>query len=530
MNKTQRLKEIINIFTKYGLSIVGNKIKNHSKSFPLTDQQILQLFSELGPTFIKFGQFLSTRPDLVDEKLLEVLRNLQDNVPGVSFTECKKFIEDTFQENYFDYFQKIDPHPQACASIAQVYRGTLKNGQEVVLKIKRPGIDETITTDLEVIKKYFIVQLKAFGLIPGINLENIYTLFELKIKEELDFYHELYNLKIFRKALKDEENLIVPKAFEDLSGRNILVMEYIEGNLLTEFLQKKVYYPALGEKLVKSFCRLLLINNLFHGDPHPGNIVLTQEKKICFLDFGAVGFIDQKTSEILAELFLYLDEKNVNGIINIIYRLGQHQGEIDDFTFYQEIYKIVELVSEIGKGEVLAGRLIIDIIKISIKYGINVPANLFFIGKAALSLESTAFSLGTRLNLFKTAKNYSEEALILNSLKKLEPSTLLLNFYRQFEMSDRIPSLLYSLLRKFDEGSGQLIFKHAGLESIIKALDRTSMRITLGLIIASLLIASGLIVAADGQLLKALGTTTYILSILASIYLIYLIFKSGKWR
>ncbi|GAV22498.1 ABC1 kinase family protein [Carboxydothermus pertinax] len=530
MQETQRLKEIIRILGKYGLRILENKIKKESKTFLLDEQQILQLFSELGPTFIKFGQFLSTRPDLVDEKLVAVLRNLQDNVPSVPFTDCKKFIEETLHENYFNQFREIEPIPLASASIAQVYRGTLLNGQKVVLKIKRPILEKIIATDLEIIKKYFLPQFKVLGFISPLDLEKIYNLFELKLKEELDFLHELQNIRIFYNALKAEEDILIPKAFKDLSGRNILVMEYIEGNQLTNFLKNRVYYPALGEKLVKSFCRMLLIENLFHADPHPGNIILTKDKKIGFVDFGAVGFIDNKTRDILSELFLYLSEKNFNGIINLIYRLGQHRGEIDDFTFYQEIYKIIELVSEIGKGEVLAGRIILDIIKISIKYGINVPANLVYIGKAALNIESTAFSLGTRFNFLDLAKEYSEQALSKNYFKYLEPQAIYLNLYKKLEVSEKIPLLLLSILKKFDEGNSQVVFKHAGLESIIKALDRTSMRITFGLIIASLLIASGLIVAADGQLLQTLGTTTYLLSIGAALSLMYLILKSGKWH
>ncbi|ABB13768.1 ABC1 kinase family protein [Carboxydothermus hydrogenoformans] len=527
MQESQRLGEILRVLSKYGLTVLKNKLQ---KQVVLTDSQILQLFTDLGPTFIKFGQFLSTRPDLVDERFITVLRNLQDNVPAVSFTVCKKFIEETFAVNYFTNFKEIDPRPIASASIAQVYFGILKSGEKVVLKIKRPDIEETIKTDLEVIKKYLLPQLRALGFISHFDLNKIFNLFEIKLKEELDFLNELQNLKIFHRALKNYEDLIIPKAFKELSGRNVLVMEYVDGNLLKNFLEQKVYYPTLGEKLIHNFCRLLFWERIFHADPHPGNIIFTKNKKLCFLDLGAVGFVDQRTVEILAELFIYLCEKNLNGVINLIFRLGQYRGEIDEFTFYQEMYKLLELVSEVGKGEVLAGKLILDIIKISIKYGINLPVNLVYIGKAALTLESTAISLGTRFNFFEIAKKYGEETLIKTTLNTLAPSDIALNLYRYLEIKGKLPLLFFSILKKFDEGTFQVIFRHAGLEIFIKALDRTSMRITFGLIISSLLIASGLIVAADGRLLQTLGTATYILSILAAGYLIYLIFKSGKWH
>lgn len=300
------------------------KLDNEESEELSRAERLRLVLEELGPTFIKLGQLLSTRQDLIPQEYIKELTKLQDDVPPFSFELVLQQVEEELNQPVDDLFANIEKEPLAAASIGQVHKAVLKNGQQVVIKVQRPEIRDIIETDLDIIFNLAEILDKRVIGDDFLDPVEIASEFNRIIKKELDYQIEGRNTEKFNRNFADEEEIKVPKIYWELSTKKLLVSEYIEGTKLSRIKSEDIDcdYKKIAQIGANSFMKQVLVDGFFHGDPHPGNVLITPEEKVAFIDFGIVGRIDKDTMEEIADLFLAVINRNIDKMVDKLLKLG----------------------------------------------------------------------------------------------------------------------------------------------------------------------------------------------------------------
>ncbi|HHV41541.1 MAG TPA: phosphotransferase, partial [Clostridiaceae bacterium] len=355
-HQAKRYKQIINILIKYGFGYIVEKVgiilpKGIIREKPdptdkmTTPQKVVMMLQELGPTFIKLGQLLSTRPDIIPKDYIKELKRLQDDVAPFSFQEAKSQIEEELASSLTDIFLSFDEKPLAAASIGQVHRAMLKNGQEVVVKVRRPDIDKIMVVDLEIILNLTRLVEKH---IPETRFYDPVAKFEEfadVMHKELDFTREGFNIDKFRQNFKGDESIYVPRVFWEATTQKILTIEYIKGYKVTQLgkiSEQGLERSQIAKNGANAIMKQIFIHGFFHGDPHPGNILIRPDGKIVFIDFGMMGRIDKYTKYKLAELIVGVINKDTEKIVGVLLELSQIEEDLDTAAIELDIEDLVE--------------------------------------------------------------------------------------------------------------------------------------------------------------------------------------------
>ena len=300
-----------------------DKTEIDSEQFRKNARKVLETFISLGPVYIKLGQWLSSRADILPQPYLEELAKLQDSVPAAPFDQVKPIIEKDFGPIH-KKFDKIDPNPIAGASLGQVYLGSI-SGQQVAIKVKRPGIEKVVAKDIKVLKRILPLGLRFVDPNLRYSAKAMLSQFIESIHEEMDYTIESENLKKIKKDMETSDKVIVPSVFDDFSSKNVLTMEYLPGIKVTNVQaldEKGIDREQLVIDVHKVFFTMLLKHSIFHADPHPGNISVTDDGKLILYDYGMVGRINNETRFKLIRLYLALVEKNPPRVVNAMIDLG----------------------------------------------------------------------------------------------------------------------------------------------------------------------------------------------------------------
>lgn len=378
-----------------------------------TARRFRMLLNDLGPTFVKLGQILSTRADLLPAEFIEELSTLQDQVPPISLDEVRIQIRESFGRDPEELFRTIEPQPMAAASIAQVHRATTLDGEEVVVKVQRPGISEQIRADLSVLR-YLARLLEAVVEETGIYTPvGIVDEFDRAIHEELDFLHEASNIRAFYENNRDRTFLRIPKVYEDLSNRTVLTLEYLRGVKISQIDLTQHDRGKIARHIVEGAFRQLFEDGLFHGDPHPGNILVLEDEVIGLLDFGLVGRLTKRMQETLVMLVLSIALKDSDSVARLLYRLGVPDGRADLLGFKTDIEGI--LTQYLPGGGTLGGintrNLLRDLFDLAVKYKIRIPKEYALLSRASVETEGVLRSLYPDLKIVEIALPYAKQLL-----------------------------------------------------------------------------------------------------------------------
>ncbi len=550
----RRYRNILGILIKYGFGQVVEQLNIHyylelgrkivtlgASSAPreierLTQPERLRMaMEELGPTFIKLGQILSTRPDLIPHEFTEEFGKLQDKVPSISLEDIKAQIQ---RENGYpveEIFDDFSPEPIAAASIAQVHRGRLRTGEEVVVKVRRPGIEKVIETDLDIMMglAYLIERHLPSGMIYdpiGLVKE-----FRRTIHREMDFSREGHTIDRFSANFEENDTVYVPKVFWEHTGEAVLTMEYVDGIKVSHFdelLEKGYDLPTIASNGADSFLTQVLVHGLFHGDPHPGNIFILPGNTICMLDFGMVGRLDEDLRYQLADLLLALLQRDVERVINYLLYSGDLTDEINLKELRRDLSEFIDDYYEVPLQEINAGRLLGKFVEILTHYRIRFPSDLMLLAKALVTVDGLGRQLDPGFNMTEHLRPFMEKLI----RERVNPANISRDMWRIVQsysaLFRNLPKDMKEFINRVNRNKFKIDLEHQGLERLITMMDKSSNRLSFSLLIAALVVGSSLIMLANkGPFVfgfPMLGFFGYSIAAFLGLWLAIAILRSGR--
>jgi len=490
---------------------------------------------ELGPTFIKLGQLLSTRPDIIPREYIDEFRKLQDKIPAVPFSAIAQQFEREFGQPIHDVFAAIDETPLAAASIAQVHRARLSDGDEVVVKVCRPGIERVVETDIDILMGLALLIERHIPGMAHYSPMQLVKEFRRTIHREMDFTREGHTTDRFTANFADDPGVCIPRVFWDWSGERVLTMTYLHGTKVSDVERLRdqgLDLKDIARRGADFFLRQVLEFGLFHGDPHPGNFFIRDDGSICLLDFGMVGRIDEEIKNQLVELLLGVLERDVDRIITQLLYSGELNDESNLRALRRDLGDFLADYYELPLQDIRVGSLLSDFVEILNTYRIRFPADLMLLAKALVTIEGIGRQLDPDFNMIGSLRPFMERLV----RQRLSPPNMarqlavLLGAYGNLARS--LPRDLKEFLNRLNRNKIKIDLEHRGLERLISDLDRSSNRISFSLIIAALIVGSSLIMQSDKgpQLFgfPTLGLLGYSFAAVLGLWLAIAILRSGR--
>jgi ubiquinone biosynthesis protein len=491
-------------------------------------ERVRLAIEELGPTFVKDGQLMSMRPDALPHALIFELRKLQNSVRPLPFEEMRAVLDEELAVAPSAVFATFDETPVASASLAQVYFATLHDGHEVAVKIQRPDLRKTVQADLDLLA-WFAAQLhqRIEGLQPY-DLPAVVDEVRDNLLRELDFRHEARNQRYFNALNPHPERVFAPAVVEELSSELVLVMERITGVTVGNARLAPAEAKRIASNGASSLIHQVLIAGFFHADPHAGNVLVTPDGRLCFLDWGMAGNLTKRLRLGLADLFMAAVHQDAERIVQIAADLGSPGGRADLRAMERDVTLALREDFNSAIGHVQLGRAMLKLLFIFGQNGINITRDYSLMAKAVLSIEEVARTLDPAFDLRTEAKP------ILTDLQKdrTGPRTLFRetkSIIRSLLTGAReLPAEIFRIVRRIEHDDLTIKFQHQGLEDLDDALKTSANRIALGFISGCLFIGSSLIVAAKGGVNTHLSVIGYVIALMLAAYVAYGIYQEGR--
>lgn len=523
-----RLTEIATVLASYGFGHIY-RTRLGSKQEQQDAQKLRLAFEELGPTFIKFGQILSTRPDLLPNDYILELSKLQDKVPPFSFNSIQQIFKEDFNRSLEDSFAWVDEKPLASASVAQVHRARTFDGEEVVLKVQRPDMEENLLRDIRLFSRIISMApetVKSFIVDAEVALAEI----EKLTKIELDFRNEVNALIRFR--LNNEERPVVeaPKPYLKYSSKRVLVEEYIDGisNLNSQKMIEEGYDKTdFVQKFVYSFLSQIFEDGFFHADPHPGNIMI-QDGKIVYIDFGLYGELSESNRHKLMEILEAIVLEDVDHLMNLLLQLAVVKSEVDRYKLYQDLENFFYVYIAKDLKQIDIGRLMTDILAVAHRHSLIMPNDFVMLAKSLGIIEGVITEFETDVNIMDIAKTYLKERDDYSLLKKFTAESVGTNAYKTATNLFDLPNTMKKMFETISNGRTRLNIEIMDWDK--KSIDINKMvnRLVFAIIIASLILASAIITVSASSLgLSRFSIIIFIGAGLMGLWLLISIIKSG---
>ena len=540
-----RAKEIAVVLVKHGFAEIIEQIETPDawwqrfvpspKEHRSTVERIRLAAEELGPTFIKFCQLLSMRPDLVPQTLVLELQKLQDAVQPLPFDLMRKVLLEELECDPAEVFGEFDETPIASASLAQVYLGRLKaDGLEVAVKLQRPDLLKTVEADLDLIA-FFAARIHHFmPTLRPYDLPAIVEEIRAGLLQELDFRHEARNQQYFNVRNPTPEKVFAPDLIGQYTTRRLLVMTYVHGRRVEQAQLTPEQAHTLAETGAASLLHQIMVSGFFHADPHAGNVLVTDDRRLCLLDWGLAGHLTRRLRYALVDLFLAAAAHDAEQVVQIAMSLAGPGAKADYRTMEKEVTIVLRENLDFASGREDLGRLILQLIGIFGRNGISVSRDYALMAKAVLSIEEIGRTLNPSFDLRQVAR----PVLRAVHQERWSPRSLLgktrVLLGAAFSRLGDLPAELDRLLRRLEHDDLTVNFQHRGLEGLNEALRAASNRIALGVIIGALIIGSSQIVTTgiEPHLFgyPLVGIVGYMLSALLGLWVIWDIFRHGRHK
>ena len=546
LSKLGRFRSIVSVLFKYGFDDVAERLHLPGKILisktrmavqeMTTWERLRHTLEELGPTFVKFGQILSLRGDLLPAELIKELEKLQDSVAPVSFEEIMGVLQKALKKPLDQIFSLIDEEPLAAGSLAQVHRAVLKDENvPVALKIRRPDIVRTVEVDLQILEGAAPILCEHLEFARTYDFVNLVKELKRALLRELNFTLEARNMQIVSQALSGEKDVIIPEVYEDYTRFSVLTMDLIEGvklkHLQPENVEEREQLAKIGIRLV---VKQVLENGFFHADPHPGNFLVVNEREVCLLDWGVVGILPSETRYELVELIGAIVDKEAEKVLDVLVALTEaNVTEINERLLLRDILEILHLYHSVTVGKLDLGQLLMDLNNMLRTHHIKLPSDLALMFKAMVTVEGTARQIYPELDVIAEIEPFIKQL----GVERWSPSQIWHRFTRQLrlylKLQSSLPGAIQRILQKVEQGELNIHFKHENLGGLQKSLDNVSNRLSFSIILGSVIIGSSMIITTGVKPLifgyPAIGLVGYLISAFLGLIVAFNIFRSRKF-
>lgn len=541
----KRYKEIVHILLKYGFSIIVEKLNIEGVAYkiPITNppaeiknmnigERLRKAFEELGPTYVKLGQILSTRKDLLDQNIISELVKLRDDVEVFDTQIAMDMLKEELKVPLNEVFEEFNETPIAAASLGQVYEAKLLTGENVIVKIQRPNVEQLIKSDIEILKS-IASALTDIKKDLNIDIQGIVEDFETQILRELDYNFEAINAIKFQNMFSNTNEVYIPKVFMQYTTTKILVLEKIVGVKLSDINKmKKLGWDTMkiSEIGIKSLFKQIFEFGFFHADPHPGNIFVINENCISYIDFGMVGIIDKKMLNILNSITLAAIDRNIDRIIYLLMELDVVSYDTNLTGLRQDLLYLMHYYYDVPIDKLNLADILNEVFRFCRMYKIKLPSSLVLLGKALITLEGTGRELNPQFSITVAGKSFMKYYY----LNRLNPENLLKQSKHsaQEAIADIriIPRQVKSILRNIEKNNVKIHIEDVKFSKLEKIITDLATQLSLSLVLAALLVGSSLIIASPNVnrsfWVKGLAFSGFIVSFLVGILLVVKIIRS----
>lgn len=530
------LVELLHIdqYLETGLQMINRKpreqLEKHSRA-----ERLRMALEELGPTFIKLGQLLSTRPDFIPIEYLTELAKLQDNVPPFSFAGVEEIFFAETAKKPGEIFYRFEEEPIAAASIGQVHRATLKDGQDVVVKVQRPDIEQIIAVDLEILAHLATLAEMYFEEVQGHRPSSIVEEFARTLENEIDYTVELSNIQRFASQFTDNPAIHVPQVYRELSSQRILTMENIKGikaSRVERLQQMGMDLRLVAERGCNLMMEQIFVHGFFHADPHPGNIFILADNVVCFIDFGMMGRLSLQNREDFTDLLLHIISRHERKLTDSVLKLTNHYGEVDRDALSRDLAEFLDRYLYLPLKELEAGKILHQLLDLVSRHKVYFKPNFYLMMKAISTVEGLGQMLDPDLELIRLAEPFmrriKSDRLRFSRIADETGQTT----SEYLELIRELPDEVRAILRQVRQGTMKLEFEHLGLEKLRAALDQVSNRISFAIVLAALIIGSSVIIHSDipprWNGIPLIGLAGFLVAGVMGFWLLLSIIRHGK--
>jgi predicted unusual protein kinase regulating ubiquinone biosynthesis (AarF/ABC1/UbiB family) len=455
---------------------------------------------QLGPTFVKLGQLLSTRPDLLPPPYLTALARLQDKVEPFPFPEVERIVAEELGVRVSKAFAEFEPTPLAAASLGQVHRAQLRSGRRVAVKVQRPGVREQIVQDLEALGEIggFIDAHTEVG--HQYEFARMIDEFRRSVLRELDYIQEGGHLAVLKRNLASFERLVVPAPVEDYTTSRVLTMEYVAGTKITALSRAvllEVDGAGLVEELYAAYLKQVLVDGFFHADPHPGNVLLTEDGRLAVLDLGMVARVTPRMQDALLQVLLGGSDGQADVVATYAMKLGQPRDSFDEVAFRRRVADLVARSADSAAEPVEVGRMVLELARLSAESGLRLPPELSMLGKTLLSLDEIARTLKPEVSPNAIVRQHAAALMQQRMADSMSPGRLLSSVLETKELMERLPERMNRILDRLANNEIEVKVDAIDEARLMEGFQKVANRITLGLLLAALIVGAALLMQVD---------------------------------
>lgn len=500
-------------------------------------QELVNDLKEMGPTYIKLGQLLSTRPDMLPQPYLDALANLQDDVDSVSYEEVEQLFREEIGDRISKAFKSFNPEPMASASIGQVHEAVLHSGEKVAVKIQRPGIRKHFVEDLETLMTLSEKAEKHSETARKFSLNSIIEELQYILLQELDYQKEAQNLKVLKENMKEFNYIYVPGIIPSYCSQRVLTMEFVDGQKVTSlspFQLDSIPKKEIVDDLIKGYLKQIIVDGFAHADPHPGNVHITKDHKLGLMDLGMVARFDDEMQENILRLMIGLGNNDGNQVTDVLLSFSKYdEKNADTDNFRRKVTRQIQENQYSHAKDLKTGRAILDINKIAIHQNIQLPVELTILGKILLNMDQIIAFLSPEHQLQETVKNYIEHLMRERMVKDLKSGHVLETLLESKELAENMPKRLNRITENLADNKFKISVDAIDERRFILALQKVANRITTGLVVAALILGAALMmsVPTEWTIIGYPGLAILLFIFAASIgfYLVYqILFKDEE--
>jgi ubiquinone biosynthesis protein len=546
----QRIQEITRVLARHGFGHILDRLNlgrylpfHHVFLRPVAEEErstigkrMASVCQELGPSFVKFAQMLSTRPDLLPPDIIDQLKLLQDRVAPFDAEIARQIIAEDLGASPDECLAGFDPIPFASGSIAQVHNAVDKNGEKLVMKVKRPGIDRVLHLDMHILEglaqaaERFVPELLLFH--PTL----IVSEFSRTVIRELDFINEASATARFGEVFADDPTVVIPKVRWDLTGSRVLTLERIQARRITEFIDAhdgQMERQAIARNLAEAFFRQFFELGIFHADPHPGNLLVLPPARIALVDFGSIGVVDDELSGHLAIGLVGLIKKEIDIVIDVLADMGALHDDTNRSLLRRDLAEFVNKYYGLPLKRMEVQTVFKELTSLLRRNDVNLPRDLVLLTKSFVEVSGVALQLDPELNLLEMIGPKVRQMLRDRFTAQRLIKTAGISTWHFLNVMKNLPRQVRDLMRSLSVGQWRLNVQHQNLETLANELDRSSNRLAVSVLIAAIIVGSSLVIRESATRLfniplSTFGAIGFIFAGLMGTWLLFAIWRSGK--